>query len=94
MPGPVVRWATPGGAGSNQPATWKEFEMKRLCSAVIAGILAGLISGCGEGQPNHPAQPNEVTPDFAKNSADMMKNANAGMDPKKAKDLNKPAATP
>ena len=59
--------------------------MNRLRSAVVAGILAGFISGCGDDQTGHPAQPNEVTPDFAKNSADMMKNANAGIpDPKKA----------
>jgi hypothetical protein len=59
--------------------------MNRLRGAVISGILAGLISGCGEDQPNKPAQPNEVTPDFAKNTADMMKKANTGMDPKAAK---------
>ena len=68
--------------------------MNRMRHAVIAGILAGFVTGCSEDQPNHPAQPGEVTADFAKNSADMMKNANAGMDPKKAKEANKPAANP
>jgi hypothetical protein len=59
--------------------------MNRLRSAVLAGFLAGLIPGCGEDQPNRPAQPDEVTADFGKKSADMMKAANAGMDPKKAR---------
>ncbi len=60
--------------------------MNRLRCAVFAGFLAGLISGCGEDQPNQPAQ--EMTPEVAKTSADMMKNANSGMDPKKAKEAN------
>ena len=68
--------------------------MNRVRCAVVAGILAGFISGCGDDQTGHPAQPSEVNADFAKNSADMMKNANAGMDPKKAKDVNKPTANP
>jgi len=47
-----------------------------------AFVAAGMISGCGEDQPNAPAQPAEVNVDFAKKTADMMKNANSGMDPK------------
>jgi hypothetical protein len=59
--------------------------MNRLRCALLAGLLAGLIPGCGEDQPNRPASPEEATPDFARKSADMMKAANAGMDPKKAR---------
>jgi hypothetical protein len=59
--------------------------MYRLRCALLAGFLASLIAGCGEDQPNRPAQPNEVNADFARKSADMMKAANTGMDPKKAK---------
>jgi hypothetical protein len=58
--------------------------MNRLRCAVLAGFLAGLLAGCGEEQPNTPAQPGEVNADFAKKTADMMKAANTGMD-KKAK---------
>jgi hypothetical protein len=64
-------------------------------NAVIAGILAGFVSGCGEDQPNHPAQANEVTADFAKSAADMMKNANAGIpDPKAANAAGRAAQKP
>jgi hypothetical protein len=66
--------------------------MNRLRHALIAGVLAGLLSGCGEDQPNKPAGPGDVTPDFAKDSANMMKAANTGMDPKAAKAAGK--ATP
>jgi hypothetical protein len=48
-------------------------------------FLAGLISGCGEGQPNAPAQPTDLGKDFGQKSQDMMKNANSGMDLKGAK---------
>lgn len=60
-------------------------------SLIAASILSmGLIGlsavGCGENQPNAPAQPAEVSSaDFAKKTADMMKNANTGMDPKQSK---------
>jgi hypothetical protein len=60
--------------------------MRRLCFAISAAFLACLLSGCGENQPNAPATPEDVSaPDFAKKTADMMKNANSGMDLKKAK---------
>ncbi len=65
--------------------------MNRLRSAVVAGILAGIISGCGDDQTGHPAQKDELTPEFTKNTLDMMKKANTGMDPKQAKAANKPA---
>jgi len=58
--------------------------MHRMRFVLIAGVLAGFVPGCdGENQPNAPAQPGEVTEDFAKKSAEMMKNANTGMDPSK-----------
>jgi hypothetical protein len=59
--------------------------MHRLRLTLLIAFLAGIISSCGEDQPNAPAQPGEVTADFAKNAADMMKKANTGMDPKAAK---------
>jgi hypothetical protein len=52
-----------------------------LCGAVLAGMMAG----CGEDQPNAPAQPSEVTGQFAQKTVDMMKSANTGMDPKAAR---------
>lgn len=60
---------------------------KSLIAASILSIgLIGLgTAGCGEDQPNKPAQPEDVSSaDFAKKTADMMKDANTGMDPKKA----------
>jgi hypothetical protein len=54
------------------------------------GLALGLaflgvgITGCGEDQPNAPAQESELTPDFAKKTADQMKAANTGMDLKNA----------
>jgi hypothetical protein len=59
--------------------------MNRLRGALLAGFLAGLIPGCGEEQPNRPAQPDEANADFARKSADMRRDANSGMDPKKAR---------
>jgi len=59
--------------------------MRRLSLAIAAALLGCIISGCGEDQPNAPAQQSELTPDFAAKTADMMKNANTGMDPKAAK---------
>jgi hypothetical protein len=51
----------------------------------VAFLGCILSSGCGENQPNTPAQPEEVNADFAKKTADMMKDANKGMDLKSAK---------
>jgi hypothetical protein len=59
--------------------------MKRLRYAVLTAFLAGLISGCGENQPNEPAKPSDLGADFAKKTADQMKAANSGMDLKAAK---------
>jgi hypothetical protein len=60
--------------------------MDRLRYVIVAVALAGFAPGCGgEEQPNAPAAPSEVNEDFAKKTADMMKAANAGMDPKKLK---------
>lgn len=57
--------------------------MRRLSLALAAGFLACLFSGCGENQPNAPAEPSDVNADFVKKTTDMMKEANTGMDPKK-----------
>jgi hypothetical protein len=62
--------------------------MNRLRCAVVAAFLGGLIAGCGGDQPNPPAQ--EMTPEVGKSAADMMRKANSGMDPKKAKTANAP----
>jgi len=59
--------------------------MRRLSLAIAVAFLGCLCSGCGEDQPNAPAQPTEVNADFAKKTADMMKDANKGMDIKAAK---------
>ena len=65
--------------------------MYRFRWAVLAGVLACYAGGCGEDQPNAPAKPEEVTEDFTKKTADMMKSANGPMD---AKSVKKAAATP
>jgi hypothetical protein len=52
--------------------------------ALLTAFVAGIISGCGEDQPNS-ARPEQVNTEFATNSADMMRKANTGMDPKQAK---------
>ena len=60
--------------------------MYRIGLTLVLGLAAMGISGCGgEDQPNAPAKASEVNEDFAKKTADMMKNANSSMDPKKAK---------
>ena len=60
--------------------------MYRFRWAVLGGVLACYAGGCGgEDQPNASAKPEEVTEDFAKKTADMMKAANSGMDPKALK---------
>ena len=57
--------------------------MRRLQYVVGTALLAGVFSGCGEDQPNAPAQPSEVnTKEFISKTTDMMKAANTGMDPK------------
>ncbi|MGP0063111.1 MAG: hypothetical protein ACLQGP_05835 [Isosphaeraceae bacterium] len=64
--------------------------MSRLRSMVLLAFLSGVIAGCGgESQPNAPAEPADLGPDFAKKTADMMKNANSGMDLKGAKSASK-----
>jgi hypothetical protein len=70
--------------------------MSRLRCLALAAILGGVLPGCGEDQPNAPAKSSELGEDFAKKTADMMKNANSGMDLKAAKDANKakPTTTP
>jgi hypothetical protein len=69
--------------------------MHRLRYAVGAAFLSGILAGCGgEDQPNAPAKPEEVNVDFAKKTADMMKAANTGMDPKKVKSAAGKPATP
>jgi hypothetical protein len=59
--------------------------MNRLRLTLVTAFLAGVVSGCSENQPNAPTPASETGPEFAKNTADMMKNANTGMDLKKAK---------
>ncbi len=58
--------------------------MDKKFAMVLAVVLAGILPGCGEDQPNAPAAPSEVNADFGKKSQDMMKDANSGMDLKKA----------
>ncbi len=60
--------------------------MHRLCLALMALVLAVASAGCdGQSQPNAAAKPEELNADFSKKTADMMKAANTGMDPKAAK---------
>ncbi|MGO9466767.1 MAG: hypothetical protein ACLQIB_24840 [Isosphaeraceae bacterium] len=59
--------------------------MRRLSLAIAALFLGCIFSGCGEDQPNAPAQPAEVNTDFVKKTTDMMKDANKGMDIKSGK---------
>jgi hypothetical protein len=63
--------------------------MSRLRCLALAAILGVVLPGCGEDQPNAPAKPAELGENFAKQSQDMMKSANSGMDLKAAKDANK-----
>lgn len=63
--------------------------MRRLRDLGLAAILGGVLVGCGENQPNAPAKPEDLGPEFAAKTADMMKNANSGMDLKAAKAANK-----
>jgi hypothetical protein len=64
--------------------------MYRMRFALLIAFLAGISSGCGEDQPNS-ARPEQVNSEFAANSADMMRKANTGMDPKQAKQTAPPA---
>ncbi len=59
--------------------------MNHLRRIVLTAFLAGIISGCGEGQPNAPTPPSQTGPEFSQKTADMMKAANTGMDLKKAR---------
>jgi hypothetical protein len=59
--------------------------MRRLYSSLAAVFLASTLGGCGENQPNSPAKPEDQSPDFGRQTGDMMKSANSGMDPKKLK---------
>ena len=63
--------------------------MRRLTLAIGTAVLGCVVSGCGENQPNASAQPEQVDANFMKKTADMMKDANAGMDLKKAKAAGK-----
>jgi len=54
--------------------------MHRFRVALASALLLGSISGCGQSQPNPPAQPGELTSEFAQKTADQMKAANPGMD--------------
>jgi hypothetical protein len=56
----------------------------------LTALLAGLVAGCGEDQPNSPAQPDEANAEFIKKTADRLKEANSSMDPKKAAASAKP----
>jgi hypothetical protein len=60
--------------------------MYRLRTLIGVAFLAGTISGCGDSVDSPTSTPPEQTgADFAKKTADMMKDANAGsMDLKKA----------
>ena len=70
--------------------------MRRLRYVVLGACLfvPCAFVGCGEDQPNAPAKPTEVNADFAKKTADMMKGASAGMDPKAVKKSGAPTAAP
>ena len=59
--------------------------MHRLRLMLLPALMLGFVAGCGEDQPNPPASASETNADFSKKTADMMKNANTGMDLKKAK---------
>ncbi len=57
----------------------ESLTMNRFRAFALAVVLAGLLPGCGEDQPNEPAQQKDLGENFAKKTADMMKNANSGM---------------
>jgi hypothetical protein len=65
--------------------------MLRLRYVLFAGLVACMLSGCGESQPNAPAKPEQINPEFSQKSADMMKAANVGLNQQKAKPATPPA---
>jgi hypothetical protein len=68
--------------------------MRRLHWVLLTGLLAGFAAGCGEDQPNAPTPAAETNADFSKNSQDMMKAANSGIDLKKAQATSTAPAPP
>ncbi len=66
--------------------------MKRFRFVVFTAFLAGILSGCGEDQPNQPAKPSDLGADFGNSAQDQMKAANAGMDLKAQKARRNEAA--
>ena len=60
--------------------------MHRLRWIICTAFLAAFVPGCGDGMdsPTAPQPDVATTPDFTKKTGDMMKEANAGMDLKKA----------
>jgi hypothetical protein len=63
--------------------------MDRLRSLICTAFLACIIPGCGAGEDSPNATPpSETGPEFAAKTAEMMKNANAGMDLKKLRQSN------
>jgi hypothetical protein len=65
--------------------------MRRFCSALVVITMAIALGGCGENQPNAPANPQEQSADFGQKAGEMMKTANTGMDPKNLKSGGPPA---
>ena len=59
--------------------------MYKFSFMLYSAFVAGTISGCGEDQPNSPAQPGGLNGGFGKETADKMKKANSSFDSKKAK---------
>ena len=66
--------------------------MRRWCLVAAVLLGCGVLAGCAdETQSNVPEQAKDA--DFGKNTADMMKNANAGsMDRAKIKTQGAPAS--
>ena len=64
--------------------------MYRFRLLLLSTFVAGMILGCGEDQPNAPAQTSDLNADFVKKTTDMMKDANSSIDPKKAKQVRGP----
>lgn len=60
-------------------------KMRCFKAFLLTAFMAALIPGCGEGQPNSPANPADMEADFGAKTAAMMKNANTGMTPVKPK---------
>lgn len=66
--------------------------MRRLRWIICTASLAAFVPGCGDGMDSPAAPQPDVatTPDFTKKTGDMMKEANAGMDLKKAQAASMP----